>query len=183
MSSERLAWSGLVLLTASVAGCGGGASPAAPSASATPALPTHSITATVFYDQDGNGQLDGNEAVRVPGVEVVIGTGSGRSAAGTGQALVTGIQAGTATVALRTESVPYYFQPLAAAVVQVPGPTEVRIPLTLPIGRNNANLYLGLGDSITDGSGSSDGLGYTMKLQALLGPHFGRAEVREWGRQ
>jgi lysophospholipase L1-like esterase len=86
-------------------------------------------------------------------------------------------------VALRTESVPYYFQPLAPTTIAVPGTAEVRVPLVLPIGRNNPNLYLGLGDSITDGTGSSDGLGYTIKLQNLLGPHFGRAEVREWGRQ
>jgi len=184
MSPKPLPFCGLVLVAASLAGCGGGGtSPTAPAPPATPTVPTHSITATVFYDQNGNGQLDGNEAVRVPGVDVVIGTGSGRSATATGQALVTGIQQATATVAVRTESLPYYFQPPAPATTQVPGPTEIRIPLTLAIGRNNANLYLGLGDSITDGSGSSDGLGYTMKLQSMLGPHFGRAEVREWGRQ
>jgi lysophospholipase L1-like esterase len=146
-------------------------------------VPTHSVTATVFYDENGNGQLDGNEFVRVPGVEVVIGTGSGRSAAGTGQALVTGIEPGTLAVQLRTESLPYYFQPPTPATIQVPGAGEVRIPLLLPIGRNNTNLYLGMGDSITFGDGSSDGAGYATRLLNLLGPHFGRAEVRTWGRQ
>lgn len=172
------------LLGASLAACGGGGtSPASPSAPATPAVPTYSVTATVFYDQNGNGQLDASEAVRVPGVDVVIGTGSGKSAVGSGQAIVTGIQQGSFNVTLRTESLPYYFQPLAPFAIQVPGTAEVRVPLTLQIGRNSPNLYLGLGDSITDGTGSSDGLGYTMKLQSLLGPHLGRAEVREWGRQ
>jgi len=167
-----------------LAGCGGGSSgPSSPSSSPTPGVATYSVSVTVFYDQNGNGQLDGNENARVPGVDVVIGTGTGRSAVASGQAVVSGIQAGTLSVALRTESLPYYFQPLAPATIAVPGTTEVRVPLVLPIGRNNPNLYLGLGDSITDGTGSSDGLGYTMKLQALLGPHFGRAEVREWGRQ
>jgi lysophospholipase L1-like esterase len=183
MSLKALSWTSLVLAGVSLARCGGGTSPTAPGTPATPSVPTHSIAATVFYDQNGNGQLDGNEAVRVPGVDVVIGTGTGRSAAGTGLAQVTGIQEGAATVAVRTESVPYYFQPPTPATIQVPGPTEVRIPLTLPIGRNSPNLYLGMGDSITYGDGSSDGLGYANKLLNLLGPHFGRAEVRTWGRQ
>jgi len=84
---------------------------------------------------------------------------------------------------LRTESLPAYFQPSPPVAIQVPGPTEVRIPLTLQIGNNKPNLYLGLGDSITNGDGSSDRLGYVLKLQNLLGPHFGRAEVRAIGRQ
>ena len=162
------------------AACGGGSStPAGPSE---PPVPTYSVTATVFYDQNGNGQLDGNEAVRVPGVEVMIGTGTGTSAPGTGQAAVAGIREGAQTVAVRTESVPAYFQPAPPVPIQVPGVTEVRIPLTLPIGRNQPNLYLGLGDSITLGDGSSDGKGYGLKLQNLLAPHFGRAEVVLRGR-
>jgi len=174
----------LALLALDLAGCGGGSSgPSSPSTSPTPSEPTYSVTATVFYDQNGNGQLDGNENARVPGVDVVIGTGTGRSAVASGQAVVSGIQAGTLSVALRTESLPYYFQPIAPPSIQVPGTNEVRVALTLAIGRNNPNLYLGLGDSITYGDGSSDGLGYSIKLQNLLGPHFGRAEVRTWGRQ
>jgi len=174
----------VALLVIGLAGCGGGGSgPSSPSTPPTPSVPTHSVTATVFYDQNGNGQLDGNENARVPGVDVVIGTGTGRSATGSGQAVVAGIQAGTLSVTLRTESLPYYFQPLAPATIQVPGTSEVRIPLLLQIGRNSPNLYLGLGDSITHGDGSSDGRGYQLRLQNLLGPHFGRAEVTTWGRQ
>jgi lysophospholipase L1-like esterase len=146
-------------------------------------VPTYSVTATVFYDQDGDGQLDANEAARVPGVVVEIGTGTGTSAPGTGVASVTGIREGALTVAVRPESLPAYFQPPSPVPIQVPGVPEVRIPLTLPIGGNNPNLYLGLGDSITAGDGSSDGQGYGLKLQNLLGPHFGRAEVRLRGRE
>jgi len=165
------------------AACGGGSTPSGPSGPSEPPVPTYSVTATVFYDENGNGLLDGSEAVRVPGVDVVIGTGTGTSAAGTGQAVVTGIREGAQTVAVRTESVPAYFQPPPPVPIQVPGPTEVRIPLTLPIGSNKPNVYLGLGDSITNGDGSSDHLGYVLKLQNLLGPHFGRAEVHAVGRE
>ena len=160
--------------------CGGGSTPGGPTE---PPVPTYSVTATVFYDQNANGQLDANEATRVPGVEVVIGTGTGASAPGTGVARVTGIQEGALSAAVRTESLPVYFQAPPPAPIQVPGATEVRIPLTLPIGDNNANLYLGLGDSITFGDGSSDGQGYRLKLQNLLGPHFARADVQVRGRQ
>jgi lysophospholipase L1-like esterase len=163
------------------AACGGGSS--TPGGPSEPPVPTYSVTATVFYDENGNGQLDGNEAVRVPGVVVAIGTGTGTSAPGTGLAVATGIREGAQTVAVRTESLPAYFQPPPPGSIQVPGATEVRIPLTLPIGGNYPNLYLGLGDSITNGDGSSDRRGYVLKLQNLLGPHFGRAEVQAIGRQ
>ena len=128
--------------------CGGGSrTPAGPSE---PPVPTYSVTATVFYDQNGNGQLDASENARVPGVEVVIGTGTGTSAAGTGVASSTGIREGALSVAVRTESLPAYYQPPPAVPIQVPGgATEVRVPLTLPIGGNKPNLYLGYGDSIT----------------------------------
>ena len=83
-------------------------------------------------------------------------------------ASVTGIREGALTAAVRTESLPTYFQPPPPAPIQVPGAaTEVRIPLTLPTGGNNPNLYLGYGDSITYGDGSSDKQGYVLKLQNL----------------
>lgn len=184
MTKKPIGSAAVLPLALALSSCGGGgAGPSAPSSPPTPSVPTYSVTATVFYDQNGNGQLDGNENARVPGVEVVIGTGTGRSAAGSGQAVVSGVQQGTLNVALRTETIPYYYQPLALPSIQVPGTNEVRVALTLPIGRNSPNLYLGLGDSITYGDGSSDRLGYSIKLQNLLGGHFGRAEVRTWGRQ
>ena len=169
-----------LLVGLAAAACGGGAT--APSGPAEPVVPTYSVTATVFYDENGDGQLDPGEATRVPGVEVAIGTGTGTSAPGTGLAVVTGIQAGSLTAAVRTDSLPAYFQPPAPLPVQVPGTGEIRIPLTLPIGRNNTNVYWGYGDSITAGQGSSDNKGYVLRLQNLLGPYFARAEVQAFGR-
>jgi hypothetical protein len=88
--------------------CGGsGSTPGTPS---TPGPPTHSVTATVFYDENGNGTLDGAEGARVPNVRVVIGTGSGTTVAGTGQAAVTGIQEGSFTPQVDTGSLPYYYE-------------------------------------------------------------------------
>jgi len=162
-------------------GCGGG--PGTPSGPTDPGEPTYQVTVTLFYDENGNGQLDGAEGARVPGVEVVIGAGSGVSAPGTGQAVVTGIRAGSFQVQLRTGTIPLYYQPGPEIPVQVPGAASVQYPLTLPIGGNKANVYLGYGDSITFGDGSSDGNGYVLKLQNFLGPYFARAEVRQRGRE
>lgn len=173
----------LALLGAGLSGCGGGSgSPGAPNGPSGPSVPTYSVNATVFYDHNRNGQLDSNEFIRVPGVDVVIGTGTGKSAAGTGAAVVTGVQEGAVTATVRTDSVPAYFQPTAPVSVTVPTSNEVRIALSLPIGDNHSALYLGYGDSITYGDGSSDRQGYALKLQNQLGPYFGRAEVRTWGR-
>ena len=177
---KRLRQAGPLLVGLAGAACGGGSS--SPSAPPPPSVPTYSVTATVFYDENGNGQLDPSEGARVPGVEVVIGTGTGTSAPGTGLAAVAGIREGALSAGVRTESMPAYFQPSPPSSVQVPGTSEVRLPLTLPIGDNNPNLYLGYGDSITAGEGSSDGQGYVVKLLNLLGPHFARAEVRAQGR-
>lgn len=170
-----------VLASGAVLGsCHTGAGPTAPTP--TP-VPTYSVTATVFYDENANGVLDPGESVRVPGVDVVIGTGVGKSQTGSGQASVTGIQEGVLQVGVRLDSVPYYFQPLPAGTVQVPGgTTEVRVPLTLPIGGNQANTYFGYGDSITAGEGSTSRQGYPPRLQNLLAPYLGRAVVSAAGR-
>jgi lysophospholipase L1-like esterase len=161
--------------------CGGGGSPTGPTPTPTPE-PGYTVNVTVFYDENGNGQLDPSEAVRIPGVSVVVGTGTGTTAAGSGVAVVTGVGAGAQTVNLRTDSLPAYFQPGNPVPVQVPGTADVRYPLTLPIGQNNANVYFGYGDSITYGNGSSDGQGYRLRLLNLLGPYFGRADVKTFGR-
>ncbi len=179
-ASTRLGWAGAVVCGLAAAGCGGGGTPDGPS---TPSAPTYSVAVTVFYDQNGNGQLDAGENARVPGVDVAIGTGSGTSAPGTGLANVTGIQEGALGVGVRTESLPFYYQAPPPAPIQIPGATEAKIALTLPIGDNNPNRYLGVGDSITAGDGSSDGQGYRLRLQSLLGPYFARAEVLTRGRQ
>jgi lysophospholipase L1-like esterase len=51
------------------------------------------------------------------------------------------------------------------------------LPVTLPIGPNRPNTYLAFGDSITDGEGSSDGMGYASRLQRKLQAHLGRATI------
>ncbi len=175
---SRLCFASTALLLGS---CGGGST--SPTTPTTPAPPTYSVTATVFYDEDGNGQLGAQEHVRVPGVEVVIGSASATTAPRTGEAVVSGITAGQASVGVRSDTLPAYFQLHPVASIQVPGTAEVRIPVTLSIGDNNANVYLGYGDSITHGDGSSDGQGYVLKLQTLLVGQLGRAQVRAWGRE
>jgi lysophospholipase L1-like esterase len=145
-------------------------------------VPTFTLPVTVFYDENRNGVRDSIEGAIVPGVEVVIGIGTGTTAPGTGQAQVTGIPEGSHEVLLRPESLPAYYQAAPPIPVQVPGSGEVFYPVVLPIGGNSPNLYLGYGDSITAGVGSTDGSGYTLDLQGMLGPYLGRAEVREWGR-
>jgi lysophospholipase L1-like esterase len=178
MNSSR-AW--LLLGALSLAGCGGGGGTGPTPPTTQPSEPTYSLTAVVFYDENGNGQLDGAEAVRLPQVDVVVGSAAGKSAAG-GQAVVTGVRAGSQTVAIRTESLPSYFVPTVPMPVQVPQSAEVKLPVRLPIGDNQPNVYLGFGDSLTVGDGSRDGTGYRNRLQNLLGAHLGRAQVVAEGR-
>jgi lysophospholipase L1-like esterase len=167
----------------SLVACGGGGTGGGPTGPSVPSEPTYSLTVTVYYDENLNGKLDPEEAVRVPGVDVEVGTGRGTTAPATGQATVTGIHAGAWSVTLRPGSLPAFFESGPAIPVQVPGEAAVSYPVTLPIGNNRANVYLGLGDSITVGDGSSDGNGYGLRLQDLLGPWFRRAEVHTWGRE
>jgi lysophospholipase L1-like esterase len=139
------------------------------------------VTALVFYDENGNGVLDANEAVRLPQVEVVVGSVSARSATG-GQAVVSGVHAGSQTVAVRTESVPAYFVPPSPTAVQVPqAGGEIRLGMRLPIGDNEPNLYLAFGDSITVGEGANDG-GYVPRLQNRLRGALGRGDVLQQGK-
>jgi len=86
MSPKPLIWAPPLALALSLSGCGGGGGPTSPGGPPTPSVPTYSVTATVFYDQNRNGQLDAGENTRIPGVEVVIGPGTGKSAAGPGPA-------------------------------------------------------------------------------------------------
>ncbi len=180
VTRNRLALQLGALVAGLVASACASGNPAGPTP--TPSVPTYSLNATVFYDENGNGQLDANEIVRVPGVEVVVGSVSARSADGTGIAVVSGIVEGPTTVGVRTESLPMYFQPGPAIPIQVPGTAEVRIPLTLSIGNNTPNYYYGYGDSITAGDGSSDHQGYGPKLQSLLEQHLREGQVRTFGR-
>ena len=167
-----------LLLIYPLAACGGhGTPPTGPSPD-----PTYSVSALVFYDENGNGVLDGSEAVRLQQIDVVVGSVSAKSAAG-GQAVVSGVRAGSQTVAIRTESLPAFFVPTTPVPVQVPQAGDaVRLPVRLPIGDNLPNVYLAFGDSITAGDGSSDLKGYVLKLQSRLAGYLGRAEVIQEGK-
>jgi lysophospholipase L1-like esterase len=171
----------LFLLAIGPAACGGGShSPSGPTTMPTP--PGTSVTLVVFYDENANGVADGTEVVRVPDVEVSIGGRSAKSEKLTGQAVVTGVQNGNYTVAVRNDTLPPFYQPGAPVSLTVPlGQGSLTfVPLLLPIGHNNPNQYLAFGDSITRGDGSDTG-GYPPRLQAKLSAHFGYAEVRNRG--
>ncbi len=161
--------------------CGGGSSP--PTTPATPAptpAPTAppgnlSLTATVYYDFLSNDVLDPSETVRFGDVQLEIGGGSGTSRAGTGEALVQGISAGNHRVEIEISTLPPFFVPGAEVTVEVPRETEVLVPVALPIRQNQAFRYLCTGDSITQGTGSDDDMGYRSILQRALSGFYGVA--------
>jgi lysophospholipase L1-like esterase len=140
------------------------------------------VTVVVFYDENDNGLLDGGEAVRVPGVDVLIGAATAKSEAGTGRATVMAV-AGTQTVTVKPESLPPFFNIRITPSVTVPANGEVHLPLVLPIPENlRSNVYMAFGDSITTGVGSSDGTGYRDRLDGLLRPYLGDSDVVNEGR-
>ena len=163
-----------VCLALALSSCGSGGGPTAPP----PPVPTHSVGVALYYDENGNGALDGGENVRIPEATVEIAGRQGRSAPVTGEAIIENVPAGTHTLSVRAASLPPAYvapAPLALAVPQTSGTTF--LPVTLPIGTNRPNVYLAFGDSITDGEGSSDGMGYVSRLQRKLQSYFGRATV------
>ena len=168
----------LLLPLLALPACGGGGSPTAPG-SPPPSVPRSPVTVVVFYDEDGDGQAGADEVVRLPGVEVVIGDGTAKTAAG-GRAVVQA-PLGAQTVALRTESVPAFYQPPAPRPVTVPTSEEILLPLTLPTSER-PNVYMAFGDSLTVGEGSSDGEGYRGRLDQQLSSYLGTSEVVNEGR-
>ncbi len=158
---------------------GGGGSPTSPG-TPPPTVPHSPVTVVVFYDENGDGLAEADEVVRLPGVEVVIGDGSAKTAAG-GRAVVQAPQ-GAQTVALRTESVPAFYQAPAPRALTVPTSEEVALPVSLPIGERRPNVYMAFGDSITVGGGSSDGEGYRGRLDQQLISYLGTSEVVNEGR-
>jgi lysophospholipase L1-like esterase len=162
-----------------VTACGGGGSPAAPPDPG----PVYDLVAIVFYDENGDGRADPTEIVRVGDVEVQAGTRSARSANGSGRAVITGVPAGSPSVTVRASTLPSFYTAPAPVPATVPQPAgnDVMVPVTLPIGGNRPNTYMGFGDSITVGEGSSDDAGYRDRLEAKLHQHFGRADVINQG--
>ncbi len=172
----------LLLALGALAACGGGGtSGPTPVPSPTPA--GNPVVAVVFYDEDGDGRLGPDEAVRVPDVEVDVGGRSAKSEKLTGRAVVTGVPAGPQAVTVKAGTLPPFYvagAPVPVAVPQADG-GPVLVPLTLPIADNlHPNVYMAFGDSITRGDGSASG-GYPPLLQALLTAHFGWAQVNSRG--
>jgi lysophospholipase L1-like esterase len=143
------------------------------------------VVITVFYDENGNGALDITENGRVPDVEVEIAGRTGRTDKATGRATVAGVPEGSHRVAAREATLPAFYRvnASASASVQSPQPAgaDVYVPLTLAIGRNRPNVYLGFGDSITAGDGARTSDGYRDVLEDLLRRHFGPGQVLKDG--
>ena len=163
----------LVILPA----CGGGSSsPTDPGTGPAP-VPGHPVSGVVFYDVNGNGVLDGAEAVRLPGVTVTIGGRTGEAAAG-GRFTVSDVPAGEQTAEVQAGSLPAYFRAGSPVAVSVPqSGTEIAVPATLEIGGNRPNYYLAIGDSITSGVGGGAGGDYPAYLSADLRAYWGEAVV------
>lgn len=153
-----------------------GDSPTGPAPSPT-GEPGHPVTVVVYYDEDGNRQLDGNERARVPGVSVEVAGRQAETAVLTGRAVVNGVPAGQQTAAISAATLPPFYAAGPARPVGVPGGAEVELSATLRIGGNRPNTYMAFGDSITAGDGSSDGNGYVTPLEQRLRNHFARGSV------
>jgi lysophospholipase L1-like esterase len=170
----------LLSLPLALVSCGGG-SPTSPS----PDRPTHSVVVVVFYDENGDGSWQTTEAERVPDVVVEVGGRTGRSEKGSGRVVIDGVPEGTYPVTARAESLPPFYQTVSAVRPTVSSPQaggDAFFPLVLPVGPNRPGAYLGFGDSITVGDGSSSGNGYRDILQARLEGHFGMALVLDGGK-
>jgi lysophospholipase L1-like esterase len=169
------------VLAATLLSCGGGGSPDSPSSPPPP--PGSPADVVVFYDENANGLLDRGENIRVPDVDVVIGSRTARTSTG-GAVTVAGVPTGSYQVTVRAETLPPFFQPGAPVSVSVPVTSNVpvEVPLVLPIGREmHPNLYMAFGDSITRGDGATPAQSYPSRLQQRLAAHFGGALVNNRG--
>jgi hypothetical protein len=138
---------------------------------------TFTVTVIVYDDENHNGRADDRETVWLPDVEVEIGGKVGVSAKRSGVATVAGVPRGTYVVGFHPNTFSPYYQagsPVTVEVPQAPG-TVPKVGLVLPIGTNNPGQYLMSGDSISQGTGSSDGRGFRTPLRNMLDDYFGRA--------
>jgi lysophospholipase L1-like esterase len=135
------------------------------------------VSGFVFYDENANGSADPTESVRLPGVGVAMGGVNTSTVAG-GRFSFPNVPNGAQTAQASPASLPAYFTPGAPLSVAVPPSGDVAVPAVLATGsRSRANLYLAFGDSITFGTGSSDGGGYRDELRADLRAYWGKADV------
>jgi lysophospholipase L1-like esterase len=171
----------LILAVAALAtGCGGGgSSPIGPP----PPTEVYDLAGQVFLDENGNGAIEASEGTRVPGVRVQIAGRNGQSEKVSGRVVVTGVPGGSYSGGVLASSLPPFFQVGKAATYTVPQASGMDVPfaLTLPIGSNRAYLYMGFGDSITNGDGSRSGEGYRRLLANDLRATFGRGDVLNEG--
>ncbi len=163
-------------------GCGGSPAGPAPSPfpSPTPAQTYHAAV-NVFYDENGNGALDADEAASVPNASVTIGGVQGVSQPGSGYVALDGVPAGNDAVTVGTLP-PFYTAgvPVTLTVPQAPG-VGFYVPVDLPIGSNYPGVYMAFGDSITDGDGSNDDQGYRRMLEDKLRSNFREGVVINQG--
>jgi len=134
------------------------------------------VPVVVFYDVNANALQDGDEDAVVPGATVQIQDSSAVTVASTGAATLRA-PAGSWTASFNTPPAYYQAGPSVAVTVPVGDGQPVRLPATLPIGKNRPNVYMAFGDSITDGDGSSDEAGYRNRLQAKLDAWFGEGSI------
>ncbi len=156
-----------------LAACGGGSDQVT---APTPLIGTVSFVA--FLDENRNGQLDGSESIRIPGVEISFGSVSGRTAPLTGAVSLDVVQS-SQTLSVNPGSLPPYHRAPDAAVQAPPPAGSFNVPITLPLGAGAVpGVFLAFGDSITNGqAGVGDGQGYTGELEKRLTAHFGKARV------
>jgi lysophospholipase L1-like esterase len=175
----------LVIVAALTVACGGSSPTDAPTPPPPPSIntgPLSSVRGLVFYDENGDGRLEAEEAVRLPEVAVVVGSRTATTDAA-GRFEVSEIPAGSPRAELQLGTLPPYFTFDAPPSVPIPPPTgfELALPTALPIGGNRPNVYMAFGDSITQGDGSRGRRGYRDELRSLLAARFGRAEMVDEG--
>lgn len=178
MHSSRAAAALLAAALLSACGGGGGASsptsPTTPTPTPTPNVRTVNVQGAVFYDEDGGGQLDGIEGVRMPNLTVSIGGRTTTTDAAGRFSFDAPEGAQQATIV--ESSLPIGWQ-VSARSVNLPVNGDLLLPVTLPLRSGRPNVYMGFGDSITLGTGSRTGDGYMPWIQDLLRGYWGRASV------
>lgn len=167
-----VALGGGVLLTAACGkGVGGPSGPTGLPPACSPS--THAISFTAFLDENGNRTLESNELTRIPNIELVACTSKATTAKLTGQATIQ-VPDGTLNLDVTAASLPPFFRAPASGTITIPASGNVMVPITLSVGSNQPMLFMGFGDSITNGdAGVGDGTGYRSMLGNMLRAHFG----------